>query len=126
MQSLWVKIIRATRPSLWYADKGGEVFEVYYHHDEYTVKVDDDAGEDRPRRHILTDDCVKISLPALVRQAKGRRAALRRTMGELTEARENTEALVVVCQRILERDTLAGMRQKLRDAIKAIEGEGDE
>jgi len=40
-------------------------------------------------------------------------------------AREHTEALVSVCLRILEKDTLAGMRQKMRDAISAIEGEGD-
>jgi len=57
-----VKIIRAGKPTFWYAAHVGATVEVVdKHRYDYTLKEDWERGDDAPWRHIFKADCVILS-----------------------------------------------------------------
>lgn len=57
-----IKIIKAGKPTYWYADSVGATLEVVDRHKEdYTLAEDYLLGEDAVWRHIAKDDCVILN-----------------------------------------------------------------
>ena len=132
--------VRITGSWGWYGHRVGEEFEVELVDGRYIVEGNsfpDEFEKNTDRLSIRPSDCEEAGESISPSTALEKLATLEQQVNngfdffervikaqgsELTEAREHTETLVAVCQRILERDTLAGARQKLRNALKAIDG----